>query len=32
MAEVSRHKSMNRLRGYVGDVEVFKNHAGEGLL
>jgi integrase len=32
MADVSRHKSMDTLRGYVRDAEVFKNHAGEGLL
>jgi site-specific recombinase XerD len=32
MADVSRHKSMDTLRGYVRDTEVFKNHAGEGLL
>jgi site-specific recombinase XerD len=32
MADVSRHKSMDMLRGYVRDAELFKNHAGEGLL
>ena len=32
MADVSRHKRMDTLRGYVRDTEVFKNHAGEGLL
>jgi site-specific recombinase XerD len=32
MADVSRHKSIDVLRGYVRDAELFKNHAGEGLL
>jgi site-specific recombinase XerD len=32
LAEVSRHKSMDTLRGYIRDAEVFKSHAGEGLL
>jgi site-specific recombinase XerD len=32
MADVSRHRSMDTLRGYVRDAEAFKNHAGEGLL
>ena len=32
LADVSRHKSMDTLRGCVRDAEVFKNHAGEGLL
>jgi hypothetical protein len=32
LADVSRHKSMDTLRGHVRDAEVFKNHAGEGLL
>jgi site-specific recombinase XerD len=32
MADQSRHKSMDTLRGYVRDAEVFKNHAGAGLL
>jgi Phage integrase family len=32
MADQSRHKSMDTLRGYVRDAEIFKCHAGEGLL
>jgi site-specific recombinase XerD len=32
MADQSRHKSMDTLRGYVRDAEVFKDHAGAGLL
>jgi 3-hydroxyacyl-CoA dehydrogenase len=32
MADQSRHKSMDTLRGYVRDAEIFKHHAGEGLL
>ena len=32
MADQSRHKSMDTLRGYVRDAEIFKDHAGEGLL
>jgi site-specific recombinase XerD len=32
MADQSRHKSMDTLRGYVRDVEIFKDHAGKGLL
>jgi site-specific recombinase XerD len=32
MADQSRHKSMNTLRGYVRDAEIFKDHAGRGLL
>ena len=32
MADQSRHKSMDTLRGYVRDAEIFKRHAGEGLL
>jgi hypothetical protein len=32
MADQSRHKSMDTLRGYVRDGEIFKDHAGEGLL
>jgi hypothetical protein len=27
-----RHKSMDTLRGYVRDAEIFKDHAGKGLL
>jgi integrase len=32
MADQSRHKSMGTLRGYVRDAEIFKDHAGRGLL
>jgi integrase len=32
MADLSRHKSMDTLRGYVRDAEIFKDHAGKGLL
>jgi integrase len=32
MMDVSRHKSADTLRGYVQDAELFKNHAGAGLL
>jgi integrase len=32
MADQSRHCSMDTLRGYVRDAEIFKNHAGTGLL
>jgi len=32
MKDVSRHHSVNTLRGYVRDAELFQNHAGEGLL
>jgi site-specific recombinase XerD len=32
MMDVSRHKSVDTLRGYVRDAELFKNHAGAGLL
>jgi hypothetical protein len=32
MADQSRHKSMDTLRGYVRDAEIFKDHAGMGLL
>ena len=28
----SRHKSVDTLRGYVRDTELFKDHAGTGLL
>jgi hypothetical protein len=30
--EVSRHKSMDTLRGYVRRAELFKDHAGAGFL
>jgi integrase len=32
MMDVSRHKSVDTLRGYVRDADAFKNHAGTGLL
>jgi integrase len=32
MMDVSRHKSVDTLRGYVRDAELFKDHAGSGLL
>jgi site-specific recombinase XerD len=32
MMDVSRHKSIDTLRGYVRDAEIFQNHAGSGLL
>jgi len=32
MMDVSRHKSVDTLRGYVRDAEMFQNHAGAGLL
>jgi integrase len=32
MADQSRHRSMDTLRGYVRDAEMFKDHAGAGLL
>jgi site-specific recombinase XerD len=32
MADQSRHRSMDTLRGYVRDAEIFRNHAGTGLL
>jgi hypothetical protein len=32
MMDVSRHKSADTLRGYVRDAELFKDHAGTGLL
>ena len=28
----SWHKSVDKLRGYVRDAEIFKDHAGAGLL
>jgi site-specific recombinase XerD len=30
--DVSRHKSVDTLRGYVREAELFKDHAGAGLL
>jgi site-specific recombinase XerD len=32
MMDVSRHKSVETLRDYVRDAEMFRNHAGAGLL
>jgi site-specific recombinase XerD len=32
MMDVSRHKSVETLRGYVRDAELFRDHAGFGLL
>jgi hypothetical protein len=32
MMDVSRHKSMGTLRSYVRDAELFRDHAGAGLL
>jgi hypothetical protein len=32
MADHSRHRSIDTLRGYVRDGEIFRNHAGDGLL
>jgi hypothetical protein len=32
MMDVSRHKSVDVLRGYVRDAEAFRHHAGAGLL
>lgn len=30
--DVTRHKSVDTLRGYVRDAELFHNHAGQGML
>ena len=32
MMDVSRHKSVDTLRGYIRDAELFRDHAGMGLL
>ena len=32
MMDVSRHKSVDTLRAYIRDAELFKDHAGAGLL
>lgn len=32
MMDVSRHKSVDTLRGYVQEADLFKDHAGAGLL
>jgi formate dehydrogenase assembly factor FdhD len=32
MRDVSRHKSMDVLQAYVRDADMFRDHAGAGLL
>jgi hypothetical protein len=32
MRDVSRHKSMDVLQAYVRDADLFRDHAGAGLL
>jgi len=32
MSDVSRHKSMEVLQGYVRDADIFRDHAGASLL
>ena len=32
MRDVSRHKSVNMLEAYVRDADLFRDHAGAGLL
>jgi integrase len=32
MRDVSRHKSMDVLQNYIRDAELFRDHAGAGLL
>jgi site-specific recombinase XerD len=32
MMDVSRHRSVYTLRGYIRDAELFRDHAGAGLL
>ena len=32
MMDTSRHKSVDTLRGYIRDAELFRDHAGAGLL
>jgi len=32
MMDVSRHRSVETVRGYVRDAELFKEHAAAGLL
>ena len=32
MIDLSRHRSVDTLRGYVRDAELFRDHAGAGLL
>jgi site-specific recombinase XerD len=32
MMDVSRHRSVDTLRGYVREADAFRDHAGAGLL
>jgi hypothetical protein len=32
MRDVSRHKSMDVLQAYVRDADLFRDHAGAGML
>jgi hypothetical protein len=32
MMDVSRHRSVDTLRGYIRHAELFRDHAGAGLL
>ena len=32
MMDISRHKSIDTLRAYVRDAEMFRDHAGNALL
>jgi hypothetical protein len=32
MIDQSRHRSVDTLRGYIRDADLFKDHAGTGLL
>jgi hypothetical protein len=32
MMDVARHRSVDTLRGYIRDAELFQDHAGTGLL
>jgi hypothetical protein len=32
MVEVSRHKNLDTLRGYIRKVDAYRSHAGEGFL
>ena len=32
MMDLSRHKSMDTLRAYIRETELFQDHAGTGLL
>lgn len=32
MMDVSRHKSIDNLRGYIRDADLFRDHAGAGML